>query len=244
MEHLCEKKSELVLFGNLEEAQEGLTHIRKQWSLIKGNENQKFKEYTEEKINKYRKLLKRAIKNKNGKKAEYSSPMIQFKQGCMSISIEEYVVLNDLNLIYNELEGIHFKNKLDLELIIAYAKPSEVLIIFNQYSDQLNDDEYWQNLGYCYTLQDYNPAPYPILLNLFRSPRPHREKLMNEEDLLIYSALPEEVEIFRGMSKEEFDSKQFRISWTLNKEIAQFFAKRNETLKKGEHLVHRIVVPK
>jgi len=50
-----------------------------------------------------------------------------------------------------------------------------------------------------------------------------RKSMMSNEDAEAYDKLPEIVEIHRGMSKREFKSGNYGISWTLDKEVAEFF---------------------
>ena len=49
---------------------------------------------------------------------------------------------------------------------------------------------------------------------------------MRTEDIRYYEKLPDEVMIYRGTSLDEFKGSVFDVgqSWTLNKEVARFFA--------------------
>jgi len=66
-----------------------------------------------------------------------------------------------------------------------------------------------------------------ILLDLFKKSK--RDLLMNKQELDFYNNLPEEVSIFRGLNDSK--TKKKGLSWTINKEKAEWFANRWE--KKG-----------
>jgi hypothetical protein len=83
------------------------------------------------------------------------------------------------------------------------------------------DALYWQLLSDTWT-QYYYPARHhrEEWLRLFRSSRPGRENLMDEEELALYRALPALVTVYRGA----VPLYRRGISWTTDKERAAWFA--------------------
>lgn len=88
----------------------------------------------------------------------------------------------------------------------------------------VDDKSYWMLLGDCYTGSYIGFYDSTILKLLFTSKRKHREFMMNENERKYFELLPEELTIYRGCSKTEIESKKYRFSWTLNKDVANFYA--------------------
>lgn len=108
--------------------------------------------------------------------------------------------------------------------------------LFFKIHKHLDDKSYWILLGNCYTNSYIGFDDTFILKLLFTSKRQHREFMMNEEERKQFELLPEELKIYRGCSKAEIESKKYRFSWTLNKDVADFFANeyyRNEGVDCG-----------
>lgn len=55
-----------------------------------------------------------------------------------------------------------------------------------------------------------------------------KEIIMDEKELVYYDSLPDKVTLYRGCSMEEYEDDAFGISWTTNREVAEFFAFRCE----------------
>lgn len=53
---------------------------------------------------------------------------------------------------------------------------------------------------------------------------------MTNEELDYYNQFSEEFTIYRGTNEEEFESKEFGVSWTPEQKVAEFFAFREEEL--------------
>jgi len=59
--------------------------------------------------------------------------------------------------------------------------------------------------------------------------------------------LPDEVEIYRAMTKKEASGRAFGISWTLSKKVAEFFRddyRRNHATNHLEKVIKEMVVKK
>ncbi len=66
-------------------------------------------------------------------------------------------------------------------------------------------------------------VPVDMLIRWFK--KADKRILMNNEELEVYNSLPDEFTIYRGVGRK---SKRTGISWTRNKEIAEWFMNRWE----------------
>lgn len=96
--------------------------------------------------------------------------------------------------------------------------------LFFKIHKHLDDKSYWMLLGKCYTNSYIGFEETIILKYFFISTRKHREFIMNEDERKQFELLPEQLTIYRGCSKAEINSKKYRFSWTLNRDVAKFFA--------------------
>lgn len=145
--------------------------------------------------------------------------------------------------ILNETKVIIEKGA-TIDMIFHLSTPADKIRTFNKYQHLFDDAEYWEKLGWAYILQDYQSVPYGILMHYFSLNKPGKEFLMTEEEKEFFNNLPDQVTIYRGMSKEEFESGRFRFSWTLKKATAKQFAKRTKDLYEKPTLVHELTVKK
>jgi hypothetical protein len=199
-----------------------LPEIENEWSSLKNSAQFKFSEYTDEKIKLLRELVHSKMKNE----------------------MEILINIQKSFLIIIELDNKHFKGHIDLQDIFMDSNASERINYFIKYSSILADEEYWEKLSVVYQAQDYNPVPTEILSALFNSTRKGRVKLMNKEELNFYNNLPNDVDIYRAMSKKEFESKNYRFSWTLSEKKAKFFLDRNKLIYGDEMVIHKLQVNK
>ena len=106
---------------------------------------------------------------------------------------------------------------------------------------------YWYALQLAYTASD-NLFDYKAdVFKAFSADHTERDHLMNARERNYLNRLPDEITIYRGMTKSELDSGNFGISWTLNRERAEFFAKtyaRNYATDKYEKVVHALTIKK
>lgn len=83
---------------------------------------------------------------------------------------------------------------------------------------------YWETLREAYTMSD-NLFIYRNDLRLaYMSEEENRDSLMSKKERMVLNNLPDKVKIYRGVTTEEIDSKRFGLSWSLKKEVAEFFA--------------------
>jgi hypothetical protein len=94
---------------------------------------------------------------------------------------------------------------------------------FLTHKDKLTDKEYWETLGYIFTLTEFQSRQIDDWISLFNSKRPERENLMNDDDWVFYNQLPDKIMIWRGVNDENFVKG---LSWTTDKERGEWFAER------------------
>lgn len=81
----------------------------------------------------------------------------------------------------------------------------------------------------------------------FSCKEPEREHLMSLRERRYLENLPEQITIYRGMTEEELEMESFGCSWTLKKEIAEFFAtsyQRNYATMDLTKVVHEKIINK
>lgn len=100
---------------------------------------------------------------------------------------------------------------------------------------------YWYALQNAYTGSDNLYYLRNLVKDAFLSNEPNREKLMNRKELKHFNSLPEKFTIFRGMTEFEATTKDYGLSWTLNKDVAVFFCEKYERNYSTNHL-KRVVI--
>lgn len=206
------------LLSTVDDCNKALEEIRVKWETLKNSRNVPYKEFIDNKFKNLELLIK---KNKN----PLWTPVIAMP-------------------LANEFFRIFLKYDMKLINILNFSQSSDKIRIFIEYQNQMSDEEYWKYLGHSYISQDFFSVPNNILTKLFQSDRPGREYLMSEKDREDFDQLPDEITIYRAMSKKEYDSGNYRYSWTLNKKVAELFLNRNEALYKKDMLIHEIKIKK
>jgi hypothetical protein len=102
-------------------------------------------------------------------------------------------------------------------------------ILFKYFADQIPGNIYWPALSDTYTSGDYDFADTKTIGKLFKSNLPYRDMLMDDEEKKVFDELPDKVTIYRGCSAWEIINKMYRYSWTLDIEVAEFFANKRKT---------------
>lgn len=95
--------------------------------------------------------------------------------------------------------------------------------LIHEWNFKLEPTLYWKCLGDCYNSSDNLYRHRQRVKRLFLAKIPERNSLMNAEELQFISELPNEITIYRAMTINEFQSKNYGISWTLSPEVANFF---------------------
>lgn len=102
---------------------------------------------------------------------------------------------------------------------------------FKQVEERLTDEQYWELLSSIWMdteNQHQNRTEWRKLLEVSRQ---GHLAMMSERDQIIYRSLPPMVTIYRGCTK---GLNEYGFSWTLEKDRAEFFAKR---FNRGEPIV-------
>jgi len=106
---------------------------------------------------------------------------------------------------------------------------------------------FWYGLSEAYQCSDDLFNYREQVRECFSSNLPDREHLMTPEEQLFLQQLPENVRIYRAMTQEEADSKNYNISWTLSESQAIFFRDvyiRNYSTNGKKRTIVSLVVPK
>ncbi|PKQ46077.1 hypothetical protein [Confluentibacter flavum] len=95
---------------------------------------------------------------------------------------------------------------------------------FLDLKQKLSGESYWYALRIAYTDSDNLFYHKSSIMDSFLCDEPFREHLMENDEIEYLKSLPDKVTIYRGMTKEELKSGFYGCSWTLKKEVAEFFA--------------------
>lgn len=106
---------------------------------------------------------------------------------------------------------------------------------------------YWYALRNSYDMSD-NLFDYRNDIKLaFLSKEPQREFSMTSKERKYLKELPEKITIYRGMTESELKQNEFGCSWSLKKEVAEFFActyQRNFATRNFKKKVHELTINK
>jgi hypothetical protein len=108
------------------------------------------------------------------------------------------------------------------KMFVLYERPFRVELLA-EYWDSMDDKQKGEYLSFVYTDSE-NPSVNNRYWKQWFNEVGMDVMEVNEIDELL--ALPDKVTIYRGMSKKEKASGTYGISWTLDEEVAKFFAKR------------------
>lgn len=108
------------------------------------------------------------------------------------------------------------------EAVLSLHEPPFMLKAFIDYCDPIDDATYWRLVGHVWNMQEIVRPNQDVYLNLFSSPRKERHCLMLEDERRDFESLPKQLPIYRGF----FGRGAEGISWTLDCDRAEWFAKR------------------
>ncbi len=118
---------------------------------------------------------------------------------------------------------------------------------FLEIKPELKGKNYWYALRNSYQMSDNLFRFSKTIKDCFLENEPEREYLMDSEEIAYLKNLPEQITIYRGMTEDELKQESFGCSWTLNKDIAYFFAytyERNHNTNHLNKVVHEITINK
>lgn len=120
------------------------------------------------------------------------------------------------------------------------------LQVFLSIAPLLEGKNYWKALMEAYTMSD-NLFEFRIdLIKSFLCKEPDKWALMKKSERSFLERLPSEISIYRGMTKSEYESGEFGVSWTLNRKVAEYFAfeyQRNFNANQPK-IIHELMVSK
>lgn len=130
----------------------------------------------------------------------------------------------------------------DLTGICLMLNKPYILTFISYIESMLSDEELGVILGTFWTAIENITGDSNVngmeIVKWFK--RADKKSLMNEEELLVYESLPEEVTVYRGVTSYN-RKKEKALSWTLDYEKAVWFANRFST---GTGEVWTMTVPK
>lgn len=144
-----------------------------------------------------------------------------------------------------QIKMLALENDLTFEKIVDFD-PDAIKYVLTHDHD-LSDCEYWKHISNLYMHINRQYELLPLLKAVFTSTkRKDKHCLMTGEDIKYLKSLPDEIEIHRGMTVKESKNKDYGISWTLDKKVAEFFAYKhpdNQFLDE-EKTVFSLTIPK
>jgi hypothetical protein len=117
--------------------------------------------------------------------------------------------------------------------IWLHERPYRVEAFWNL-ANQLTDEQYWEQAGRLYVDSENVAETWPLWLLVFGSKRPGREQLMDADEREAMATLPESFTVWCGCT----DARQLDgMSWTIERSVAQWFARRYESLRDERGMV-------
>lgn len=110
-------------------------------------------------------------------------------------------------------------------LVYLHERPYRLNAFIEFVEQDAPDEIYWEVLGNVWTDTENMWQNKREWKRLLTSTRPDRIKMMREDDVVLFEALPDTVIIYRGCSTQNENG----MSWTLSKEKALWFANRFRT---------------
>lgn len=126
----------------------------------------------------------------------------------------------------------YLQKKADLIDAVLHRKYSRIVFLherpyrldaFTKIASDLPDETYWSLLASIWTDTENAWQNLDEWRKLFNSNRPKRERLMDRDEILAHSSLPDTVTVYRGCQK---GINEDGISWTLKRDKAEWFATR------------------
>jgi hypothetical protein len=148
------------------------------------------------------------------------------------------------NSLYVKIKVVALDHDLTFEGILVYDEdPMKRLLT---HTHNLSDCEFWKYIGTFYMISSGTIDVLQLLKLIFSSKRKNKDCLMTLEEKQHLDSLPDEIEIHRGMSIKESKNRNYGMSWSLSKKVAEFFAyEYYQTITSGKPMtVMTIKIPK
>ena len=107
-------------------------------------------------------------------------------------------------------------------------------------ADRVSDVEYWELVRDTWVDAENIPECQQAWDQVLRAPRSAREELTDLEDRDELAALPDVVTLFQGRTNVRDDG----WSWTLDREVGEWFANRFAMFENAEPVLARVEIPK
>jgi hypothetical protein len=146
--------------------------------------------------------------------------------------------------IYTNIKVSAIDEELTFESVLTLDEdPMKRLLT---HTHNLSDCDFWEYIGEFYMRSSGSIDVLQLLKLIFSSPRKNKDCLMTLEEKQYLDSLPDEIEIHRGMSVKESKNKNYGMSWSLSKKVAEFFAyEYYQTIASGKPMtVMTIKIPK
>jgi hypothetical protein len=127
---------------------------------------------------------------------------------------------------------LYLQKKEDLIDAVLHRKYSKIVFLherpyrvdaFTKIASDLPDETYWSLLASIWTDTENSWQNLDEWRKLFSSNRPHRDRLMDRDEILAYNSLADTVKVYRGCEK---GINENGISWTLKRDKAEWFSTR------------------
>lgn len=106
--------------------------------------------------------------------------------------------------------------------VFLHERPHR-LDAFYEAAEFMDDETYWKLLGDIWIDSENIWQNEALWVEVLHSDRDERTSIMDEDDLKVHAELPADVEVYRGCNRDE---RIEGLSWTTDKEIARWFARR------------------
>lgn len=138
-------------------------------------------------------------------------------------------------------------DKDDIDQILKYAGSRRRFQAFLKIIPKLKGENYWFALKESYTNTDDLYKCRRHIKKAFMRKEPGKTKLMNKEELLYLKKLSKRIVVYRAMTERELKNKNFGVSWTTDRGVAEFFYNKYIRNFSTNHLpkcIHSIEIDK
>lgn len=135
----------------------------------------------------------------------------------------------------------------DIDRVLYRCNSYNRFETFLQMKEKLSGSLYWYAFRKAYEDSDNLYRFKDEIKKALKSKKWHRENLMTRQEKKFLNSLPDIINIYRGMTRDELKSSDFGVSWTLKKEIADFFSnnyQRNHDTNKSKRITCKLTIRK
>lgn len=134
------------------------------------------------------------------------------------------------NIFQNREEYHRWQEQFEKEIIsrknvysvFSLIRPAYRMTFFKDINQYLSDQDFSKMLAVCWSAHGGGEISAPELETWFK--KADKNFLMSKKEQKIFSELPEQVTVYRGVSPQY----KYGLSWTLDKKVALWYVDRNE----------------